>query len=250
MSTPTESFSGSACSADPIEPEGLGEHHRGAAVQQPVGLGVALDRHRRDHPLGADLQQLDPHLLVEGTHALGHPLEELPDVHGALRSLAHAGHHRPPPGCPRRRLGSPRARDRDPSRQRRPPPAAPPRRPLAGLPRLLRAPRRELLHHHRSAHQRGLRLHLDADQRAARRAARPTSASPSTSRARPSASRSTPSTRPSATRPPTSSPASSPLIQEVLDAAAHPATSQGGLRGRRHHRHPRHPGAAPRASTC
>ena len=28
--------------------QALGEHHRGAAVEQPVGLGVALDRHRRD----------------------------------------------------------------------------------------------------------------------------------------------------------------------------------------------------------
>ncbi len=64
----------------------------------------------------------------------------------------------------------------------RPPPAAPPstraaaaaaRRPLAGLPGVLRAARGELPHRHRADHQRGLRLHLDADQPAARRAAHP-----------------------------------------------------------------------------
>ena len=52
-------------------------------------------------------------------------------------------------------------------------PAAPARRPLAGLPRVLRAAGRELLHHHRAAHQRRLRLHLDAHQRPARREAHP-----------------------------------------------------------------------------
>ena len=59
-----------------------------------------------------------------------------------------------------------------------PPPRAAPaaaaaRRPLAGLPGVLRAAGGELLHHHRAADQRGLRLHLDADQPAARRAAHP-----------------------------------------------------------------------------
>ena len=52
-------------------------------------------------------------------------------------------------------------------------PTAPARRPLAGLPGVLRAAGGELLDHHRAADQRGLRLHLDADQRAARRAADP-----------------------------------------------------------------------------
>ena len=36
-------------------PQGLGEHARRAAVQQPVRLGVALDRHRRDAPVGGGL---------------------------------------------------------------------------------------------------------------------------------------------------------------------------------------------------
>ena len=48
---------------------------------------------------------------------------------------------------------------------------APARRPLPGLPGLLRPAGRELLHHDGAADQRGVRLHLDADQRAARRAA-------------------------------------------------------------------------------
>ena len=51
--------------------------------------------------------------------------------------------------------------------------APPPRRTLAGLPRLLRPPGRELLDEHRPAHQRRLRLHLDAHQRPARRGAHP-----------------------------------------------------------------------------
>src|SRR3569623_3732503 len=42
---------------------------------------------------------------------------------------------------------------------------------LAGLPCLLRAPGGELLDHDRAAHQRGLRVHLAAHQRAPRRAA-------------------------------------------------------------------------------
>ena len=41
----------------------------------------------------------------------------------------------------------------------------------AGLPRVLRPSGRELLDHDRAAHQRRLRLHVDAHQRAARRAA-------------------------------------------------------------------------------
>ena len=52
-------------------------------------------------------------------------------------------------------------------------PAAAARRPLAGLPRVLRAAGGELLDHHRAADQRRLRLHLDAHQRPARRAADP-----------------------------------------------------------------------------
>ena len=66
----------------------------------------------------------------------------------------------------------------------------------------------ELLDHDRAAHQRRLRLHLDADQRAARRGA-----DPRRGRLRQVAPdlpprASTPSTRPSATRRPTSSGAS------------------------------------------
>src|SRR3712207_7171417 len=48
------------------------------------------------------------------------------------------------------------------------PPAAAARRPLAGLPRVLRAAGRELLDDDRSAHERRLRLHVDAHQRPAR----------------------------------------------------------------------------------
>src|SRR5829696_2522871 len=52
-------------------------------------------------------------------------------------------------------------------------PAAAPRRALAGLPRLLRAAGGELLDDDGPADQRRLRLHVDADQRPARREAHP-----------------------------------------------------------------------------
>ena len=51
------------------------------------------------------------------------------------------------------------------------PAAAPPRRALAGLPGLLRAAGGELLHDDGAADERRLRLHVDADQHPARRAA-------------------------------------------------------------------------------
>ena len=121
-------------------------------------------------------------------------------------------------------------------------PTPPPRRTLAGLPRVLRAPCRELLDEHRAAHQRRLRLHLDAHQHAARRGSRPTSSWPSTSRARRSAPRSTPSTRPAARARPTSSQGQLPLVKEILDALRIRFVELDGLRGRRHHRDDRHAG--------
>ena len=81
---------------------------------------------------------------------------------------------------------------------------------------------------HRPADQRGLRVHLDAHQRAARRAADPRRAWPSTSPGRPSGRRSTPSTRPAATRPPTSSGARCRCVQEVLDALRIPYVEAEG----------------------
>ncbi len=106
------------------------------------------------------------------------------------------------------------ARDRDPD----PAAAAPARRPLAGLPGLLRAPGGELLDHHRPAHQRGLRLHLDADQRAARRAADPHRRWRSTSRGRPSASQEYAEYKAKRNKTPEEFSSQLPLINEVLDA--------------------------------
>ena len=126
--------------------------------------------------------------------------------------------------------------------------APPPRRTLVGLPRLLRPPGRELLDEHRPAHERRLRLHLDADQRAARRGPDPRRAWPSTCRARPSGPPSTPSTRPGRSATPTEFSGQLPLLREVLDALRIRHVGRRGLRGRRRHRHAHPPGrrAGPR----
>ena len=84
--------------------------------------------------------------------------------------------------------------------------------------------------------QRGLRVHVDAHQRAARRAADPRRGRlrrlpPDLPHAR-----STPSTRPTAPSRPTSSRGQVALIKEVLDALRHPDRRDGRLRGRRRHR--------------
>ena len=97
------------------------------------------------------------------------------------------------------------SRHRPPAPRPGPSPAAAARRALAGLPRVLRAAGGELLDHHGAAHQRGLRLHLDADQRAARRAADPPRGRLRRVPRRPSAASSTPTTRPTAPSRPTSS---------------------------------------------
>ena len=96
--------------------------------------------------------------------------------------------------------------------------AAAARRPLAGLPGVLRAPGGELRHHDGPADQRRLRLHRDADQRAARREADAGSRWRSTAASRPSGTSSTSSTRPGRTKAPDEFRSQISLIFEVLDA--------------------------------
>jgi len=48
-------------------PEGLGQDHRGTAVQQPGRLRVAFDRHGRDGSVRAHLEDGDAHPLEEGS---------------------------------------------------------------------------------------------------------------------------------------------------------------------------------------
>ena len=118
MSMPTESRSGAACIAEPERPQGLGEHHRRAAVEQAVGLGVALDRHRRRRPAPRTTSTSSmPIFSFEAAHALGHGGDEVVD--GCVPdSLLMASLCRPSDGRPRRpaarppvhRLESPRAR--------------------------------------------------------------------------------------------------------------------------------------------
>ena len=149
--------------------------------------------------------------------------------------------------CPR--LGW--LRVRQPEAPPRPRPAAPAaaRRPLAGLPRVLRAAGGELLDHDRPAHQRGLRLHLDADQRAARRAAD----------ARRGRLRRVPADVPlRGVRRVQGQPVQDARRVQRPDLAdqggarraADPDDREGRLRGRRRHRHPDHAGRRRRASTC
>ena len=195
-------------------------------------------------PARGDLQELDPHLLVQGPHR--HRGEELLDVHG-LRLLGHRRH-----SCRRRRLLSVACGIESGTCLRLPQPTAPPaaaRRTLPGLSRVLRAPGGELLDHDRPAHQRGLRLHLDAHQRAARRAADPP--------------------RGRLRRVPADVPAGGVLrlqgqpqqdarrVQQPAAAdrggarrAPHPLPQEGRLRGRRHHRAPWSPRRSPTTWTC
>ena len=81
-------------------------------MQQAVGLGVALDRHRRDDPLGRGLQDLHAHLVVEGTHARGVPAMKSASI-GSVRR-AHG------PILPDRPDGIPRAGSDHPARRRLP----------------------------------------------------------------------------------------------------------------------------------
>ena len=174
MSTPT-AYPGWRVQAGADRAEALGEHARSAAVEQAERLDVALDRHGADDALGARLEDLDPH-----------PVEQIvSDITGQLamigrlrcpcciRLVARSSAARPsmPVGALDTRVRCGRLL-RLPVRRLASPPAAA-RRAFAGLSGVLRAAGRELLHHDRAAHQRRLRLHLDADQRAARRGADP-----------------------------------------------------------------------------
>jgi response regulator NasT len=88
MSTPTASRPGPACRFAAIA-ERLAEHDVGAAVHQPDGLGVALDRHRRDGALDRELRELDAHLLGERAHSALRA-QSMPSSTGVLSG------HRPP----------------------------------------------------------------------------------------------------------------------------------------------------------
>ena len=103
---------------------------------------------------------------------------------------------------------------------------------------------------HRAAHQRGLRLHLDADQRAARRAARPTSRSPSTSPARPSGREEYAEYKANRNATPDEFTGQVPLIKEVLDALRIPWVESEGYEADDVIATLTTPGRAPRASTC
>ena len=141
---------------------------------------------------------------------------------------------------PATRTPAPKGRAAGHAPRRRAPPAAA-RRPLAGLPGVLRAARGELPHRHRADHERRLRLHGDAHQPAARRGAdarrrglrrlarhlplravRRVQGQPQLDARR----------LPRPGRP----------HQGRADRARDPVLRGRELRGRRHHRHPRHPG--------
>ncbi len=189
-----------------------------------------------------------PILVVEGAHAVGIGRGSRP--RRARRSCT--CRDRPPgprPRCPPHPLGSGRARVHGPAPTPGPPPRPPPsrsapaaaRRPLAGLPGVLRPAGGELLHRHRAAHQRGLRIHLDAGQRAARRAADPRGR-----RLRPVPADLPPG---GVRRVQGQAQQDARRVQQpaAADPAAagrppHPAPHLRRLRGRRHHRHADHPG--------
>ena len=222
--------------------QGLGEHHRRAAVEQAVGLGVALDRHRRDDPLGGDLDQLDAHLVVERAHALGHLRRGTPRRRSRLgcSSLMRAI---VAPSGPVRRCRWPRIESRAClSTDRRPPAPAPARRPLAGLPRVLRAARSRTSRPPPASTPTRSTASPRCWSTCCATSSRPTSRSPSTSRGRRSGSQEYSEYKAKRNKTPAEFSSQLPLIEQVLDALRHPLPREGGLRGRRHHRHARHPG--------
>ena len=110
-----------------------------------------------------------------------------------------------------------------------PPVSAAARRAFPGLSRVLRAQGRQPHDHRRSAHRGGLRVHLDADQHPARRAAdarggrlRPVGADVP-------ARGSTPSTRPTGSETPEEFRGQMQLIYELLDTLRIPHLSKAGF---------------------
>jgi hypothetical protein len=70
---------GMQCRAD--RTERLGKHTGRAAVQQPVGLAVAFDRHPRDEALHVVVEELDPHSFGEiGQLVVGRRLGHTPTL--------------------------------------------------------------------------------------------------------------------------------------------------------------------------
>ena len=230
----------------PDRSERLGQRDGRTAVQQAERLRVALDRHRRHDALGGDLDELDAHLVVQATVALGQERRSAPRrsgrpgtrVHSWLPLWPRSGRF---PGAglsvATARVGG--CLDRVRPRASSPPPPPVARRPFAGLPRVLRAAGGELRDGDRTAHQCGLRLHLDARQRPARRGA-----DPRRGRLRQVAAdlppRAVRGVQGQAQQDPRRVPQPAAADPAGARRAADPPPRDGRLRGRRHHRHPRH----------
>ena len=179
-----------------------------------------------------------------------HGSEELLDARarsevGAMVGLiGHGGilAHRPPGVAPDRVTGCP-------PRPSAPPPApsapAPARRPLAGLPRVLRAARSRTSRRPPASTPTRSTASPRCSSTCCATSSPPTSRSPSTSPARPSGSSEYAEYKAKRNKTPDEFSSQLPLIQEVLDALRIPFLQEGRLRGRRHHRHARHPGARP-----
>ena len=122
------------------------------------------------------------------------------------------------------------------------------RRQLADLPGVLRPADR---HGHRvgAGDQRGLRVHVDADQPAARPPARRASRWPSTGPSRRSATSWSTTYKADRDAAPDILRQQMGLVRQVVETLEHPDPREAGLRGRRHHRHARHPGPRPAATT-
>ena len=127
--------------------------------------------------------------------------------------------------------------------------AAAARRQLADLPRVLRAADRHG-DRQRAGHQRGVRLHVDADQPAAGPPARRRAWWPSTGPSRRSATRPSPTYKANREAAPDILRQQMGLVREVRRRrSASPSVELRRLRGRRHHRHARRAGQAARATT-
>ena len=217
-------------------------------MQEAVRLGVSLDRQRADHPVGrrprgcagpsARRGRRGPEVVARRSRWSRRSRRRQAGSWAQPRTTRTVAGDPYDGGVTRDRRADRPAHDHRARRR----PAAPARRALAGLPRVLRPAGGELLDHHRPADQRGLRVHRHAHQRPARRDADATSPSPSTCRRRPSATTPTRRTRRPATRRRQDFKRPGQPDPRGARGARDPVGVGLRLRGRRRHRHPRHAG--------
>ena len=156
MSTPDGKSAGTRMQVGRHRTERFSEDDVRAAVHETDRLSVALDGHRRDRPVHRELLEPHPHLLRESAHAAACRPDEAVLFSGGESSVIARLRSRKI-GRPHPLLGL----QGDGLRKAYPPGRG---RPFAGISGVLRPPGRQLLDEGRAAHERDLRIPVDADQ--------------------------------------------------------------------------------------